>query len=263
MIAIMGDACLSLYEKEDGDFRCEVSGYGYRVAKNIAENGLFPALFCSLGSDKAGSLIVERLVEDEILFDPDIVRLPFKTNVCISFSDGSVSDFHQYSASALLNSQSLQSALSVHTNIKAVHLSSRILSFNPSSSAVIDQVLFLSPRPFIVVDLNEKAEGPVAERGIETLCPYTDLFIVKEDSASDTLLNESKLVLLRRNEGVDVYRMGERVNSYSLSKDLSDDSFSASIMVYLERSGFLPSDGEDISRYDLTDDFISEMLGAL
>ena len=117
MIAVMGDACLSFREKEGGVFDCEVSGYGYRVARTLAEKGAFPALFSPLGDDKAGTIIVERLVEDEILFDPDIVRLPFKSNIEIRYADGTVSDFFQYSSSALLSSEALQAALSVHTNI--------------------------------------------------------------------------------------------------------------------------------------------------
>ena len=180
MIAVMGDACLSFREKEGGVFDCEVSGYGYRVARALAEKGAFPALFSPIGDDKAGTIIVERLVEDEILFDPDIVRLPFKSNIEIRYADGTVSDFFQYSSSALLSSEALQAALSVHTNIKAVHLSGRSLCYNPTSTSFIDQALFISPRPFLLVDLNGSPSSQVLSRSIQGILPYSDLFITGE-----------------------------------------------------------------------------------
>lgn len=263
MIAVMGDACLSFREKEGGVFDCEVSGYGYRVARALAEKGAFPALFSPLGDDKAGTIIVERLVEDEILFDPDIVRLPFKSNIEIRYADGTVSDFFQYSSSALLSSEALQAALSVHTNIKAVHLSGRSLCYNPTSTSFIDQALFISPRPFLLVDLNGSPSSQVLSRSIKSILPYSDLFITGEGDVFPEVMEGGRLVLLLRKDSVDVLRKGEAVFSVPLEKKTAGDEFSASILFYLERSGFLPPDGEDIVDYELDDGFIEEMIKAV
>ena len=249
MIAVMGDACLSFREKEGGVFDCEVSGYGYRVARTLAEKGAFPALFSPLGDDKAGTIIVERLVEDEILFDPDIVRLPFKSNIEIRY--------------ALLSSEALQAALSVHTNIKAVHLSGRSLCYNPTSTSFIDQALFISPRPFLLVDLNGSPSSQVLSRSIQSILPYSDLFITGEGDVFPEVMEGGRLVLLLRKDSVDVLRKGEAVLSVPLEKKTAGDEFSASILFYLERSGFLHPDGEDIVDYELDDGFIEEMIKAV
>lgn len=263
MIAIMGDASLSFREEVENDFKANVSGYGYHVASKIASKGLFPALFCPLGGDRMGSLIVEQLVVDEVLFDSDLVRLPFKTNVEIEFLDGSRSDFFSSSASAFLDSEKLQLALSMHTNIKAVHLSTRTLGVNPTASSFIDQTLFISPRPFICVDLNEASESPVLKRSLSNLLPYTDLFLMKDESMNEDVLKNGRFVILKGKGSLELYKAGEVVSLFSDVPELDDSDFASSLLSYLETSSFLPPDGKDMENYDIDSSIIEAFLASL
>ena len=263
MIAVMGDASLSFIEKEGGVFSSEVSGYGYRVAKTLTEMGAFPALFSSLGNDETGSRIVEQFVLDQILFDPDISRLPFKTNISVRYLSGAVIDFFQHSASSLLSQEALQASLSVHTNIKAVHLSTKCLSFNPISSTYSDQALFIQPKPFILLDLNESSTSSVLDRSVSNLLPYTDLVIMCDESFDKETLDDAKLAIIHHSTSIDIYRNGELISTINKDGYIKNEYLSASILHELEKSGFLPSDGEDFKSYDVPSSLIEEIIKAL
>lgn len=261
MIAVMGDACLLFRQVENDLFRCDVSGYGYRVASALAHKGVFPALFSPLGSDRAASAIVERMVSDEILFDPEISSLPLKTGIMIEYLDGQKIDLTSSSAASALSSDLLGEALSVHTNIKCVHLSSRGLSLNPTASAFIDQSLFITPRPYIVVDLNEDSFNALLSRSIETLMPYADLFIAKKESCPESVISNARLVLLKAEGKVEVFKKGEFVTSEDV-KNTDDETFASTLLYTLEKD-FFPSADEDFSSYDVPLSILKEALRAL
>lgn len=261
MIAVMGDACLLFRQVENDLFRCDVSGYGYRVASALAQKGVFPALFSPLGSDRAASAIVERMVSDEILFDPEISSLPLKTGIMIEYLDGQKIDLTSSSAASALSSDLLGEALSVHTNIKCVHLSSRGLSLNPTASAFIDQSLFITPRPYIVVDLNEDSFNALLSRSIETLMPYADLFIAKKESCPESVISNARLVLLKAEGKVEVFKKGEFVTSEDV-KNTDDEAFASTLLYTLEKD-FFPSADEDFSSYDVPLSILKEALRAL
>ena len=282
MIAVMGDACLLFRQVENDLFRCDVSGYGYRVASALAHKGVFPALFSPLGSDRAASAIVERMVSDEILFDPEISNLPLKTGIMIEYLDGQKIDLTSSSAASALSSDLLGEALSVHTNIKCVHLSSRGLSLNPTASAFIDQSLFITPRPYIVVDLNEDSSNALLSRSIETLMPYADLFIAKkemkspnfveyvlnfwdfENSSYVKLKNKTKKGSIGRDHCLNMlgtFKKGELVASEDV-KNTDDETFASTLLYTLEKD-FFPSADDDFSSYDVPLSILKEALRAL
>ena len=74
MISIFGE----VYFKKDGSTEtCD--GFGYKVAYELSKRGAFPAFMTGLGADERGRWVVEQMVEDEIMFDPDMALLPFPT----------------------------------------------------------------------------------------------------------------------------------------------------------------------------------------
>ena len=74
MISIFGE----VYFKKDGSTEtCD--GFGYKIAYELSKRGAFPAFMTGLGADERGRWVVEKMVEDEIMFDPDMALLPFPT----------------------------------------------------------------------------------------------------------------------------------------------------------------------------------------
>ena len=250
MILILSDAALLLKEKNSGEFVSAFTGFGYEVAKELSEKGIFPALFCTLGEDRAGAMIAEELIKSEILFDPDLIRLKANTNVVIEYANGDRTSFFKSSASALLQEEMLSEAINVHTNIEAVLLSSSILSVNPSATSAIDQSLFISPRPFIAVDLTDEAEGSVLERSLSMLSGEMDLVIMDEENLYPECLKE-KCVVVKKKDGITLYKNGEEIKTY----EIDSERFTSSFLFFLDQSGFL-SDFEKKLSVDIFDAYV-------
>ena len=51
-----------------------------------------------------------------------------------------------------MSTEKLTSAFSYFSDIKSVVISSALLSYNPSSSAILDSVSFMFPQPKVVID---------------------------------------------------------------------------------------------------------------
>ncbi len=235
MIAVIGDASLLFRQTESDVFKCEVSGYGYHVARNLAERKAFPALFAPLGSDRAREIIAEDIVLSEILFDPSLFSLPYKTNLEIIYNTGAYSDFFSSSASAFLDSETLRDALSIHTNITTLHISSRLLSVNPAAASVVDGALSILPRPLIVLDLNERIESSVLMKAAEALLPYLGAVIMNDDTENAEIIRKAELSLVRKNGNLVCFRSGREEKIFKI-KEIKSNAFASELLYFLDSS---------------------------
>lgn len=235
MILILSDANVTFNEEENGLFSKSVSGYGFNVAKSLSSRGAFPALFCPLGNDRSGAEVAGELVKNAILFDPDLIQLPFRTNVVIEYKDGSEVSFFTASASSYLPQEALAQAMSLNTDISVILTSSNMLSVNPTAASIIDQSLFLSPRPFFVVDMTVSPEGPSLARSISMIKGNTDALIMREGNAYDDLMEE-KNVIVRSSEEIRHYEYGKLKCTLKKGVSLTDEDFASSLMLFLDRN---------------------------
>lgn len=150
MIAVIGEMAIS-FSADGGAWKREYTGLGYEWAVHLRERGVETALLSILPMGRIGEGMADELGRRGILFDPDL-RLPLNPMLRI---DGEW--IMKGSAPFALSVEKLGEALSRMNGMTGVVVSSRLLSANPASSAVLDALSFLSPRPRIAIDTSPES----------------------------------------------------------------------------------------------------------
>ena len=248
MITVFGDAVVNFVRDDDGRYHEEIGSYSYEVACALRRFGSYPDFICGLGRDPVGSFVVSDMVDREIMFDPDLCLLPFNSAIRVE-GDGTAVQFLSSTAMTAVDEQKLADALSVHSNIKCIHLSSLSLSFNPVGSSYLDLASFLEPRPFIFADLTECFEGPVFSRHAAEAAAIAH--VLRCSSETEAYLEGARLAFLGRNGAVDIYEKGSRVCSVDIPGLVGDDpGLTAYLLASLEKEGFFQEDGVRITCFD-------------
>ena len=162
MIAVIGEMAVSFRKNGDGWSR-SFSGLGYEWAARLRENGSDALLLTVLPSGGIGKEMADELVRCGIVFDPDMQR-PLNPLVEI---DGEW--LMKGSSPVSLSTEQLTDAFSYFSDIKAVVISSALLSYNPSASSILDAVSFMFPQPKVVIDTSL----PEGEKGQDELLKKT------------------------------------------------------------------------------------------
>lgn len=260
MITVFGDAVVSFVLDEDGRYHKEIRSYSYNLARALRKYGAYPTFICGLGKDFIGSFVVEDMVEQEIMFDPDLCILD--ANSAISVEEGKAGvRFYSTTAMSCVDEEKLTDALSAHSNIKCIHMSSFSLSFNPVGSSYLDLASFLSPRPFIFTDLLEAFDGPAFARHSSEAVAISDLVRCTEKTSG--YAEDARLAILSRNGAADILKKGEVVETVAVP-GLREDDFllSAFILSSLEREGFFQDDGVPIEVFDPGIERLSRILSS-
>ena len=248
MITVFGDAVVSFVLDEDGRYHKEIRSYSYNLARALRRYGAYPTFICGLGKDPVGSFVVQDMVEQEIMFDPDLCILDANSAISVE-EDGSGLKYFSSTAMSCVDEEKLTDALSVHSNIKCVHMSSFSLSFNPVGSSYLDLASFLFPRPFIFTDLLEAFDGPAFARHSSEAVAISNLVRCTEKTFS--CAKDAGLAILSRNGEADILKKGEVVETVSVPGLIEDDFLlSAFILSSLEKEGFFQDDGVPVEVFD-------------
>ena len=183
MIAVIGEMAVS-FSRDGDNWRRNYAGLGYEWCRRLKEQGEDVLLLSVLPHGRIGREMADELVRLGVVFDPDM-HMPLNPVFCV---DGEW--FFRSSSAISLSSEKLSDAFAYFSDIKAVVVSSALLSYNPSASAVLDAVSFLSSRPKVAVD----ASAAGSAIGQEEILKRT----LSEFAACmpDTLIEENKEKIL-------------------------------------------------------------------
>ena len=91
--------------------------------------------------------------------------------------------------------------------------------------------------------------------------PYADLFIAKKEACPESVISNARLVLLKSEGKVEIFKKGELVASEDV-KNTDDETFASTLLYTLEKD-FFPSADDDFSSYDVPLSILKEALRAL
>lgn len=158
MIAVIGEMTVS-FEKEGKLWSRKFSGRGYEWAKKLRENGEEVLFLSVLPYGGVGDDMENEIRNLGISYDKDL-RMPLNPAIGI---DGEW--FIRSSAAVSISTERLSYSLSAFSDIKSVIVSSVLLSYNPSASAILDAVSFLYPQPRTAIDTSA-SEGAIGQSSI-------------------------------------------------------------------------------------------------
>jgi len=183
-----------------------------------------------------------------------------------------------------LSSEELLATLSANNDIKVVHVASLSLLINPTSSAIVDVLSFLNPRPIVFVDPNIRSQEvlkiPNWKKKLTTVFELANIiklsdedlaFIFEnmdEHSAIKALkeINSSAHILLTKGkDGACWYTPDNKVFSQEnyevkvVDTIGSGDTFSGSILAYLSKAGVF-GDVDENPKFDITEQIIKNAL---
>lgn len=141
MILVIGEIAEEYRKADDGMYRRLFSGTGLEWAERLPDSYLLTVL----ASDNAAHDMSSYLSEKGIRHSSDLVSsLP---SAVIAGQDR----HYRGTAPASLQSEAIMERIS-SLSVDAVVVSSVLLSYNPSSSAIIDTLSFLVPQPKLAID---------------------------------------------------------------------------------------------------------------
>lgn len=210
MIAVFGEAITLLKENRYGLYEKSITGRGYEAAVALAASGDFPLFITGLGEDAMGSEVCEDLVCKQVLFDSDLALLKLDSPVVIEKKDGRRLEFVRHSSAMGIAPDVLNNALSMHSDIRAVLLSTPTLSYNPVCSSFLDAALFLDPKVFLAVDAAEEEESPIWKRMRLEAFENADLVRV-EEAGMENLPAYKDVLVVTGSQRITVYRKSEKL----------------------------------------------------
>ena len=149
---------VSFIPAADG-WKMEYAGLGFEWARLLKERGCDVLLPTMLPLGKTGMMMASELDALGIAYDRDL-RAPLQPAI---FVDGEC--FMRSSAPVSLDAAKLSYSLSLHPGIEAAVVSPVLLSYNPSSSAILDSLAFLVPQPRIAIDMSAP-EAALGQKGL-------------------------------------------------------------------------------------------------
>lgn len=157
MIFVIGEYLIELKENNN-IYEINYGGHGLISSISCMKNNVQSAFLSPISSDKNGIKIVNYLVDEEILFDPDLCNNNFPSPLLLKSQNDNGKEVDEYyiknTAILLLTSEELLNTLSNHSDIKVISLGSFSMLMNPSSSSILDVISFMSPKPNIYIDAN-------------------------------------------------------------------------------------------------------------
>ena len=157
MIVCVGESLIDVVSKKDAVSET-VGGCPLNVALTTSRLGASTALFTKVSNDSYGSLILEKLIDNCIMFDPQLCNFdePTLLSQAIIDQDGKakyIFDWKQTVASNATVAQ-LSKAFAVMTDIDFIMTGSLMLTFPSSREAVFPAIETIKPSPVIFYDPN-------------------------------------------------------------------------------------------------------------
>ena len=152
MIYFAGAAEMKLVVSADG-LSLQPDGYLYNTANAVRQKAdPRVSILTKLSNDGPGRLLLEALVHDRIVFDPELLSLDLPSLLVAEDRLGRTSRYDSHCAQTAVSSEELLASLQNNSDVDTVVLAGTALYYQPLFSSLLDAVTFLNPRPFIVID---------------------------------------------------------------------------------------------------------------
>lgn len=151
MIVFTGVASVILKRKEGALFEAEAGGYSFSLARAVRALSPQTGFIAALSSDVPGQLIIDAMVKECIVFDPELIESD-KSSAIIFREGETESRSFSLTAPVTLSEEALLNSYSTSSDIRAIHLSAEGLYYQPIFSSSLNAALFHAPRPVLIVD---------------------------------------------------------------------------------------------------------------
>ena len=278
MIAVVGE---SLIDRVNG--KELIGGCAFNAALAASRLGAPVTYFGKVSSDSYGMMILERMIDNGVLFDPILCNAPEPTlcSKAVLDKDGKATYVFDYkgTAASSLTKEELSMAFSSEGDIDMVFLGSISLLMEPGCDAIMPAIATIEKKPDKFLDVNARpsmVRDPDSYRKmILDLASDCELVRVSDEDLSylfpgiDQLEAEKKLlnickgslIVTRGAEGSTWYQKGQktfRVDAPCFKAgEVVDtigcgDTFDGAVMAWLERNGFIGDiaglERDDVSR---------------
>lgn len=263
MIGTIGESLIDIF-----DGRQRIGGCPFNVAVAASRMGAPVSFFGKISSDNYGLEILERMIDNGVLFDPQLCNAQESTlcSRAVIDGEGKASYVFDYKGTAAcsMTEEELSRALAVEGDIDMLFVGSISLVMEPGCNAIMPAVrkhpdhpvLFLDPnvRPSMVADpqayrsmilslAGECGLVRVSEEDLDFLIPS-----VPRAEAEERLLQlcGGSLIVTRGAEGSTWYQKGKfRVDRpcFNAGKVVDTigcgDTFDGAVIAWLERNGMI------------------------
>lgn len=132
----------------------KAGGYLYETARAVRRNvDSRVGILARLGNDGPGRIILESLVHDRIVFDPDLVCGDQPSFLVVEDMQGRTSCYSSFTCSTSASSQELTRSLDENSDVDIVVMCAGALYHQPLFSSILDAATFHTPRPMLVLDV--------------------------------------------------------------------------------------------------------------
>lgn len=288
MVFVVGEYVIDLVDDKNNSYECHLGGCGLNAAVACVRHGAPTGFISPISKDANGSKIVNYLVEEEIIFDPDLCNSDYPSTLAMAsiMESGSAQyDFYlNNTASMVLNYDSLRESLSLHSDVKVFHIGSLSMVIDPTSSAIYQYLSETKNRPIIFMDPNiREQEVRKVENWREKILNFfklaniiklsdEDIEFIFEGLSIEQAIQEIKnlnknahLILTKGKEGASWYSNDNNVfNQNNYDVDVKDtigagDTFSGSLLAYLYNNKCFGEE-EDLPKLLLNDNVIKSAL---
>jgi fructokinase len=292
MIGVIGEALIDFIgtdvEGSSHNFASFVGGCGLNAATAASRAGSPVGFFGKLSHDMFGLRILDHLVDNKVLFDPELCNSPLPSMIGFAQLDeqgkASYAFYSKNTAPVCLTSEELLNSLSNHSDLKVLHIGSVSLAMKPGCDAILDTIDFLKPRPVVFLDPNVR---PTVIEDFEAYktrmfkaCHLADIIKLSDEDllllypdldvekAAKTLCSEvSAHVILTRGKHGSTWFSPEKFAIDSPIIDLpvidtvgAGDTFSGSLLSYLHEKGYFGVDGKEPSLAKLDKEIITKAM---
>lgn len=275
MIAVIGESLIDFIGMKGAAggelFDSHVGGCGLNAATAIGRLGGSVMFFGGVSSDMFGKRIVHHLVKNQVMFEPDLCNLPFPSILGFASLDEKGSASYAFyckgSAPMTVTTEQLSMALSINTDIRAVHIGSISLAVRPVCDSIIDAVSFMNPHPVVFFDPNVRpsiiGDFPAYRTKFTQVAKIADIIKLSEedlaalygelatDAAVEALRDEvdAHIILTRGAGGASWFLVdGAQVDCPIVPSPVVDtvgagDTFSGALLHYLQVNDCFGADG--------------------
>ena len=229
MIGTIGESLIDIF---DGGRR--IGGCPFNVAVAASRMGAPVSFFGKVSSDGYGLEILERMIDNGVLFDPQLCNAPQGTLCSRAVIDGEgkasyVFDYKGTAACSLTEAE-LSSALAVEGDIDMLFIGSIALVMEPIRDAIMPAVRKLAEHPVLFLDPNVRpsmVSDPESYRSmILDLAGECALVRVSEEDL-DFLIpsvprEEAEMAMLRRCGGSLIVTRGAEGSTWYRKGDMGD-----------------------------------------
>lgn len=287
MIACIGESLIDRI----GD-KCLIGGCPFNVAMAASRLGAPVTFFGKISSDEFGLSILERMIDDGVLFDPQScnAKEPTLCSKALIGADGKATytfDYEQTAACSMTEAE-LSASLANEGDINLVFFGSISLLMEPLCNAIVPAMRTISTKPRWFLDPNVRpsmVRDPESYRKmILALAKESDIVRVSDEDlrylfpdmepseAEKKLatLCRSNLIVTRGADGSSWYTKNFRVDCQAFSVGIGEivdtvgcgDTFNGAVIAFLDRNGLI-GQLENLRRSDVETmlDYASKAAG--